>query len=196
MNKFDKIKLSTNQILLSLMGNSLEVLKAGYKLYPSMIKSINSLQNDLQVEKRILSKKIYELEKNGIIKKYSDNKKNIIKITPLGYKKAIKYTLKNYQIEKPQKWDKKWRVIIFDIPEDKKNIRNAIRFKLKNCGFYQLQKSVWIYPFECKDLIWSIKYVYSANAYIQYLVVESLETEINLVKYFYDRKILTKKSIN
>lgn len=195
MNEFDKIKLSSGQILLNLLGDSLEVLMASYKLYPSITKNINSLQKDLEVEKRFLSKKIYELEKNGIVKKYTENKKNIIRITPLGYRKAIKYALNNYRIKKPRKWDKKWRVIIFDIPEDKKNIRNVIRLKLKNCGFYQLQKSVWIHPFECKELIWSLKYTYSASAYIQYLIVETLETEINLVKHFYDQKILTKRNL-
>lgn len=39
---------------------------------------------------------------------------------------------------------------MFDIPQEKKISREALRGKLKELGFHQLQKSVWIYPFECR----------------------------------------------
>lgn len=47
-------------------------------------------------------------------------------------------------------WDRKWRIVIFDIPEDKRYIRDRLRIKLKELGFGMIQKSVWIsaYPFE------------------------------------------------
>lgn len=40
-------------------------------------------------------------------------------------------------------WDGKWRIVVFDIPEDKKVVRNLFRRKLKKWGFVQWQKSVW-----------------------------------------------------
>lgn len=41
-------------------------------------------------------------------------------------------------------WDGKWRIVIFDIPETKKAIRDLFRRRLKDWGFKAWQKSVWI----------------------------------------------------
>ncbi len=57
------------------------------------------------------------------------------------------------KIKKPKKWDGKWRIVIFDISQLKKVYRELFRSKLKELGFYQLQKSVWIVPFDCQDEI-------------------------------------------
>lgn len=40
-------------------------------------------------------------------------------------------------------WDGKWRIIIFDIPEKNRQIRNLLRYRLKEWGFIKWQKSVW-----------------------------------------------------
>ncbi len=61
------------------------------------------------------------------------------------------------KIKKQKKWDRKWRLVIFDIVEFKKNHREAFRGKLKQLGFYPLQKSVWIYPFDCQPEIELLK---------------------------------------
>lgn len=45
-----------------------------------------------------------------------------------------------------QKWDKKWRVVIFDIKEVNRRSRDLLRYKLKELGFGMLQESVWITP--------------------------------------------------
>ena len=57
------------------------------------------------------------------------------------------------KIKKQKKWDKNWRLVIFDISELKKVYREAFRGKLKELGFCPLQKSVWLHPFDCKDEI-------------------------------------------
>lgn len=44
----------------------------------------------------------------------------------------------------PKHWNGKWRIVIFDIPEQKRIIRNMFRRNLKKWGFKNLQKSVWI----------------------------------------------------
>lgn len=47
-----------------------------------------------------------------------------------------------------KKWDKKWRILIFDIEEINKNLRNNLRDTIKEFGFGYLQKSVWISPYD------------------------------------------------
>ena len=57
------------------------------------------------------------------------------------------------KIKKPKKWDKKWRLVAFDISQSKKIYREAFRGKLKDLGFISFQKSIWISPYNCKDEI-------------------------------------------
>jgi len=57
------------------------------------------------------------------------------------------------KIDTSKKWDKKWRIVIFDITQLKTLQRNAFRSKLKDLDFYQLQKSVWVCPHKCSDEI-------------------------------------------
>ena len=74
-------------------------------------------------------------------------------LTKDGEKKALRFKLDDMKIKKPKKWDKQWRIVIFDIPEKFKTAREALRGKLKNIGFVELQKSVFAHPFECEDEI-------------------------------------------
>lgn len=66
---------------------------------------------------------------------------------------AGRFQIDSLKIDKPKKWDKRWRIVIFDISHLKNLQRNTFRGKLKELGFYPLQKSVWIHPFPCKDEI-------------------------------------------
>ena len=48
-------------------------------------------------------------------------------------------------------WDKKWRVLTFDIPQIEKYKRDSLRRKLKAFGFGMVQQSVWISPHSFED---------------------------------------------
>lgn len=50
-------------------------------------------------------------------------------------------------------WDRKWRIVIFDIPEKKKRLRESLRRKLIDLGFGRWQKSVYIIPHDIRDEI-------------------------------------------
>jgi DNA-binding transcriptional regulator PaaX len=76
-----------------------------------------------------------------------------IRLTEKGKKMAGWLQIDALKIKRPKKWDGKWRLVIFDISQLKKFYREAFRGKLKELGFYPLQKSVWIFPFDCKDEI-------------------------------------------
>ncbi len=78
------------------------------------------------------------------------NGKIKIILTKLGKKKILIYDLDNIKLKKGR-WDGKWRLVIFDIPDSKKRAREALRQKLKELDFYPLQKSVFINPYPCED---------------------------------------------
>lgn len=77
----------------------------------------------------------------------------VYKLTKKGEKKVKKLIFDELVVPKPKAWDKKWRLVIFDIPESRRKERVAFRKKLKEIGFYQCKKSVWIHPFPCLEEI-------------------------------------------
>jgi len=89
-----------------------------------------------------------------------------ITLTKEGKKKALQYRLEDLSIPKPRLWDRKWRLVIFDIPESKRRARDALREALNRLGFLQLQKSVWVHPFPCENEIDFIAQVFDVDQYL------------------------------
>jgi CRISPR/Cas system-associated endoribonuclease Cas2 len=87
------------------------------------------------------------LKKKGMVKMEYRGKQIHISLTKEGIKLAGKYKIDDLEIKKPKKWDKKWRVLIFDIDDKHKSKREALRGKIKELGLFQLQKSVWVCPY-------------------------------------------------
>lgn len=81
----------------------------------------------------------------GEIEKVIKNGQVYYSLTNIGRKRVKRYfPLLKLQ---GQKWDGLWRVVIFDIKEKEKAVRNRLRNKLKSLGFGQWQKSVYLSPF-------------------------------------------------
>jgi DNA-binding transcriptional regulator PaaX len=100
-----------------------------------------------------------------------------------GKSKALTYQFQQMKIPK-QKWDNKWRLVVFDIPEDYKNARNVLRRKLRELGFQELQKSVFILPYECENEIEFIVEFFKIRKYMRYGVLESIDNNSQLRKSF------------
>ena len=90
----------------------------------------------------------------------------------------------DFHLEKPRKWDKKWRVIIFDIPEKKKKIRERVRYIFNKAGLYCLQDSVWVSPYDCEEVITLLKTNLHVGKNILYLIVDELENDRELRREF------------
>ncbi len=93
------------------------------------------------------------LQRQGCIAIERKGNQIYIRLTEKGKKMAGWLQIDALKIKRPKKWDGKWRIVIFDISQLKKFYREAFRGKLKELGFYPLQKSVWIFPFDCRDEI-------------------------------------------
>ena len=104
-------------------------------------------------EKEKVCDAFYKLKKQGYISIQQKNHQIYISLTKEGKKKAGRFQIDSLAIKKPKKWDSMWRLVIFDIPQLKNVQRNAFRGKLIELGFMLLQKSIWIYPYQCKDEI-------------------------------------------
>lgn len=92
---------------------------------------------DRPLKKSSITKAIERLQNRGFIEKDINTNKVIFKLTEKGKDKAI------LMVDNQKDWDGKWRIVLFDIPEQKRTIRMLLRKKLKEWGFIQWQKSVW-----------------------------------------------------
>lgn len=127
----------------------------------------------------------YRLKKEGCIRIRKANKQIYISLTEKGKKKAGWLQIDSLKIKKPKKWDKKWRVVIFDIVELKKFHREAFRGKLKELGFQPLQKSVWVYPFDCRDEINLLRNFFGLTEKdLRLLVVENIGEDREFRDFF------------
>ena len=138
-----------------------------------------------QVNEEALRQAIQRLYKNRMIdvKELADGKVKII-LEDGGKRKALEYKLEEMEIKKSAKWDGKWRMVLFDIPDSDKKIREVLRFHLKRLGFYNYQKSVFIYPHNCKDEIDFLIEFYQIRRYVRQLVVSEIDNDFHLRKIF------------
>lgn len=121
--------------------------------------------------------------KNLIKRGYLKINNEDIKITPKGKAYLAKHSF--YKKSKEiKKWDGKWRVLIFDIPEKLRFVRDEIRATLISIGFMRLQDSVWIYPYDCEDLITLLKADLEIGKDALYMIVDELEEDKIVKEYF------------
>lgn len=148
-------------------------LMKGFSLYrfPGLSKS---------EAKNLFQQRMSRLKRQGYVKETEKG----WELTPKGRIEIIKIIL--WKKLENKKWDGKWRLIIFDIPEMSRRDRDFLRRELKWIGFTELQKSVWIFPYDMeKELmallkLWKLEF----KGDIRFLVVEKITEEEELKKHF------------
>jgi len=111
-----------------------------------------------QYSKRELRNSFYYLRRKNLISVESRKGNMCIALTEKGRKRAFKQSiLTSVRVGKPARWDGKWRLVLFDIQINHKIKRDALRHMLSKIGFVQLQKSVWVYPFDCREAVDQLK---------------------------------------
>lgn len=115
---------------------------------------------------------------------YFEYKKGKFYLTSIGRIKIIKEIIK--ERKKKIKWDKKWRAIIFDIPELRRKDRSFLRRELKWIGFKELQKSIWVYPFDIEKELTALLRLWKLDfkGDIRFILIERIEKDKDLRKYF------------
>lgn len=129
------------------------------------------------VLKRMQGQKIIELRETA-------GGETIVRITKKGRERVLKYKFHDLHIPKPKKWDKIWRIVIFDIPNKKRQARDALREQFKQFGFYKIQKSVFAYPYECENEIEFIKAVFNIQPYVLIIRAKEIDKEELLKRHF------------
>ena len=105
-------------------------------------------------------------------------------LTEKGRRMAGRFDPDKLSIPKPNRWDKKWRIVIYDIPQNKKGARDALRHELQVMGFKEWQKSVFIHPYPGHEQIDFIIELFELRPYVRQAEVFNPTNEAELKLYF------------
>ncbi len=151
--------------------------------------------NTLALLKYIPSDK-YKFGHRTRIAAYRLAEKGLIIFVERGGKKSMELTARGEEmvrIEKaklafsqnrPKRWDTRWRMVIFDIPERRRRVRDQFRITMQEIGFLKIQDSVWVYPYDCEDLVTMLKVELGLGGSVVYAIVERFEDERTMRKHF------------
>jgi DNA-binding transcriptional regulator PaaX len=112
---------------------------------------------DSETGKYAVSRTLKGLKEGGLVEEIDTERSSFYKITPEGRNK-----LRNIKLSSPTSlvstnWDGFWRIVILDLPEERKSERNSLRYILKKAGFVCLKNSVWFSPYPLEHLFMNIK---------------------------------------
>ena len=129
-------------------------------------KQLNSAVRDLSKQKFIEEKNNYE----GSI---------LISLTEKGMLRAISFNFNKLNYKK-EKWDGKWRMVAFDIPNTYRKGRGAFVYRLKMGGFYELQESIFLYPYDCRKEICVFVKLFKLEKYVRFGLLDFIDNQDKL----------------
>jgi len=174
---------NTAELILKIVG--MTALVGSVMVFPGLAYVVKWVEDSLKDNSPKTRRSFKRLQQRGMITLKKEGKKIRLVLTAKGRRQLAEYQLKNLKIKKPGQWDGKWRFVMFDIPELTRYLRNNIRRKLYELGFVPIQKSVFIYPYACKEVVDFMREYYKLGEG-QLCIFEGkvLEGETALLKHF------------
>lgn len=131
-----------------------------------------------------VKRSLKRMEKQGLISIKQEGNQTVVILTKNGKEKLLKYKVDEMRIKPQIRWDKKFRLVIFDIPVDKSKNRTAFTRKLKEMGFRLIQKSIWVCPYPCEDEVDFLKELYEIRPYVRVVTAERIDVQADLMRVF------------
>ena len=91
------------------------------------------------------------LKARGYIKSQKKGGKIVFELTEAAKRQLFVFEKLSLKHSSPLRWDKRWRLVSFDIPETQKKYRDTLRWKLKRLGLEKFQQSIWLSPYPLED---------------------------------------------
>ena len=132
-----------------------------------------------------LQRSLQDLERKKLISAREVDGAEEFVITKAGKRHILKYRFDDMRLSRSKKWDGRWHVVMFDIPERHGRARRALLYKIKEMGALPLQKSVFIYPFPWQDEIDFVTEFLQVSPFVRYLEASSIEGEKELKHRFH-----------
>lgn len=152
--------------------------------FPGMAHILKLFNTGSAGERSRVRRAVQRLEKKGLLIRKIKNGKEIIEVTQAGKSKISEYIVDELYIQRPKKWDKKWRVLMFDIPETKARVRREVSFRIRDMGMVAIQDSVFLSPFPCKQEVDFLADHYFVREYFIYFEADTIECKEDVLKIF------------
>jgi DNA-binding transcriptional regulator PaaX len=130
-----------------------------------------------------LTRSMKNLVEAGCAELHKSDNKNYFKITKKGKTKLNTIRLEGEDALVSTSWDGFWRIILLDLPENRKPERESLRYLLKKAGFVCLKNSAWISPFPFEHLFTNIKKDLGLTTEMMIIVTEFIDEESKKVLF-------------
>src|SRR3989338_1456904 len=127
---------------------------------------------------------LYGLRRYKFIRHTRKDDENFYSLTAKGKNRLRHIIIDEIKIKNSKKWDGEWWLVIYDLPIRFKKARDAFRFKLRDLGFFQFQKSAWIYPYPCEGEILLVANFFGVRKYIEILKVNKILDDKKIRDHF------------
>lgn len=140
---------------------------------------LQTLSSDLPNAKYAITRSLKGLYEAGLIEHVSSPQNDYARLTKEGKKKVHSLKLDNENTLVNTSWDGFWRIILLDLPEARKNEREALRYLLKKANFACIKNTVWISPHPYDHLFMNIKKDLGLTTELMIIVTDKLDEETN-----------------
>jgi len=140
---------------------------------------VSSVKEKNPKENYALTRSIKNLIESGCIEMLRSDNQNYLKLTKKGKSKLNSLKLEGEDALVSTSWDGYWRIIILDIPEERKSEREALRYLLKKANFICIKNTVWISPYPYENLFTNIKKDLGLETELMIIVTDKLDPETN-----------------
>lgn len=185
----DNIRLErTKQILLLLSQGAALALSLGApntaKLFKGLFRPKSDYQKWTKFNKKQLYRSLRDLKRQQIIEIDSENGIGVVKLTDKGKTSIYRFALDTIKVIKPLVWDRKWRLVIYDVMEFNKGTRERLRRYLKSVGFYPLQDSVYLHAYPCDDVVEFLRSYLGVKGEVRLVTASTIENDDIFKTYF------------
>jgi len=139
---------------------------------------LNDILKDLHnFSAKQLRTAVCDLSKQKLIEKkkgYEDSV--LVSLTEKGMLRVINFRFRRLN-DKKEKWDGKWRMVAFDIPNECSKGRKALNYRLKMGGFYELQESIFLHPYDCKKEIDAFVKLFKLEKYVRFGLLDFIDNQ-------------------
>ena len=154
--------------------------KPAISLQNLVLEALLSTPSTKSKETYALTRSIKNLVEAGYAEMHDSGQKNYVRITTKGKTKLDSIMLEGADALVPTTWDGFWRIIIIDIPEERKNERESLRYLLKKANFVCIKNTVWISPLPYENLFMNIKKDLNFTTELMIIVTDKLDEETSL----------------
>lgn len=159
-----RVSMNTRSMIFTVYGDY--VRHYGNKIWiGSLIRLLNEFGHNDQAVRAAISR----MNKQGWVQAEKQGNKSFYFLTERGVRRMEEAANRIFKL-KPEEWDGKWRILMYTIPEEIRNIRDELRKELVWSGFGTLSNSCWISPNNLDKQVSDLIDKYDIKQYVDFFI--------------------------